>query len=80
MYRNHIALAILKKIIENSLNKLVESLVLENQRQFRAGRSTIDLIFATRMLMMEYLEFNKTLTILLQELEKAYNIVPMKRM
>lgn len=67
---------LLEKIIEMRIRKIVEPLLEEEQHGFRKGRSTVDLIFAVRMLTEKYWEYGKNLVIAFVDIEKAYDSVP----
>jgi hypothetical protein len=60
------------------LEQEFSQLETEEQAGFRAGRSTIDHIFCSRQLIEKRIAVNQPLHLLLVDLEKAYDSVPLK--
>ena len=68
------------KIINFFLEQEFSQLETEEQAGFRAGRSTIDHIFCSRQLIEKRMAVNQPLHLLLVDLEKAYDSVPLKKL
>uniref|UniRef100_H3AL42 Reverse transcriptase domain-containing protein n=1 Tax=Latimeria chalumnae TaxID=7897 RepID=H3AL42_LATCH len=68
------AMKLWERIIEKRLRKLVQ--ISENQFGFCQERSTIDAIFALKILMEMYREKRKDLHMVFVDIEKAYDRVP----
>ena len=71
----HIA-KVYERILERRLREKVESKLDEWQHGFRPGRSTIDLVFALKMLYEKNWEFNNKVYLAFIDLEKAFDRVP----
>ena len=63
------------RIIENRLRTHVESIIGEWQHGFRAGKSTIDLIFTIKMILEKSWEWGKEKFALFIDMEKAFDRV-----
>ena len=62
------------------MEKEFSQLETEEQAGFRAGRSTIDHTFCLRQLIEKKMVVNQPLHLLLVDLEKAYDSVPLKNL
>jgi hypothetical protein len=68
------------KIIKLFLQQEFSQLEIEEQPGFRAGRSTVDHIFCLRQLTEKNMAVHQPLHLLFVDLEKAYDIVPLKNL
>ena len=68
-----IAGKILAKITLNPIKKLAEVVLTESQYGFRAGRSTIDMIFSLRQLQEKAIEQNQPLYMIFVDFSKAFD-------
>ena len=65
---------VVERVFEKRLRKMVE--IREEQYGFVAGKETTDAIFILRQLQEKYLENDKELHLVFQDLEKAFDRVP----
>lgn len=70
-----IARKILAKIILNHIKKIAEEVLPESQCGFRAGRSTINMIFILQQLQEKAIEQNQPLYMILVDFSKAFDTV-----
>ncbi len=63
------------RILTDRLMQVTEKKVSDEQGGFRKGKSCVDLIFAVKMLVEEYLRKDRKLYAALMDLEKAYDMV-----
>ena len=71
----HIA-KVYERILEERLRERVEDKMDEWQHGFRPNRSTIDLIFALKMVCEKGWEFNRKMYLAFVDLEKAFDRIP----
>uniref|UniRef100_A0A8D8LKZ5 Craniofacial development protein 2 n=2 Tax=Cacopsylla melanoneura TaxID=428564 RepID=A0A8D8LKZ5_9HEMI len=64
-----------ERLLENKIRPIIETQLNEEQYGFRAGRSTIDLIFGLRQLMEKKYEFGKDLWMAFLDIKKAFDAV-----
>jgi hypothetical protein len=65
-----------ERILERRLREVVEEKLEEWQHGFRPGRSSIDLVFALKMISEKNWEFNRKTYAAFVDLEKAFDRVP----
>ena len=70
-----IARKILAKIISNRIKKIAEEVLPESQCGFRAGGSTINMIFILQQLQEKAIEKNQPLYMILVDFSKAFDTV-----
>ena len=68
------AMKLYERMVENRLRKQIE--ISSNQYGFRPGKSTMEPIFALRIIQEKYLEKRKELHMVFVDLEKAYDRIP----
>lgn len=72
---SHVA-KIYERILERRLREVIEPMLGEWQNGFRAGRSTVDMIFCLRMIYEKSWEWNKRKFVAFVDLEKAFDRIP----
>ena len=75
---NHIT-KVYERILEKRARNIIEGQLGEEQYGFRKNRSTIDLIFALRIIIEKSWEFNKAAYITFIDLQKAFDSVPREK-
>ena len=63
------------KVILNRLKPQAEKIIAKEQAGFRAGRSTIELIFNLRIVCEKYLQYRQDLNHVFIDFKKAFNRV-----
>ena len=71
------AMKLYERMVENKLRKQIE--ISSNQYGFRPGKSSMETIFALRILQEKYLEKRKELHMVFVDPEKAYDRIPRDR-
>ena len=71
------AMKLYERMVENKLRKQIE--ISSNQYGFRPGKSSMETIFALRILQKKYLEKRKELHMVFVDLKKAYDRIPRDR-
>ncbi|KAI5715688.1 hypothetical protein M8J77_020743 [Diaphorina citri] len=66
---------VLSKVLCNRLTPFIDNYISDSQCGFRAERSTIDMIFATRQLVEKTLEQNTSLCVAFIDIRKAFDSV-----
>ena len=69
-------LKLYESVLAEKIRKKIEPYLEEEQHGFRPNRSTIDLIFAIRMLFEKFWEKNKPIIAVFLDIEKAYDSIP----
>lgn len=71
---------IYERVVENRLREVVEEKIGEWQHGYRPNKSTVDLIFALKMISEKTWEFNSDTYVTFLDLQKAFDRVPRNKL